>query len=171
MRETWRASNNILTAPIEDSRQTFQDQNPGDMSENETEALIQNSKDLDDRGSDYVIIERGKLFSAPELQKGLTVFTATVFIIGEMAGSGVLALPAAMVEAGWTGFGLLVACCFASGYCGTMLGRSWAILRERHDEYKGHVRYPYPAIGEKTYGRWASIAVSVCINISLLGKL
>ncbi|KAJ7377328.1 hypothetical protein OS493_029687 [Desmophyllum pertusum] len=85
-----------------------------------------------------------------------------------MAGSGILALPAAIVGSGWTGFALLVLCCFASGYCGTVLGRSWSILRERHDEYKGHVRYPYPAIGEKAYGRWASIAVSVCINITLI---
>ena len=115
------------------------------------------------------IIERGEYYSPEELQKGLTVFTAAVFIIGEMAGSGVLAIPAAIVGAGWTGFGLLVLCCFASGYCGTVLGRSWATLRERHSEYKGHVRYPYPAIGEKAYGRWASLTVTVCINITLIG--
>ena len=117
------------------------------------------------------IIERREYYSPEELQKGLTVFTAAVFIIGEMAGSGVLALPAAIVGAGWTGFGLLVLCCFASGYCGTVLGRSWATLRERHSEYKGHVRYPYSAIGEKAYGRWASLAVTVCINITLIGTV
>lgn len=117
------------------------------------------------------IIERGEHHSPAELQKGLTVFTAAVFIIGEMAGSGVLALPAAIVGAGWTAFGLLVLCCFASGYCGTVLGRSWATLRERHNEYKGHVRYPYPAIGERAYGKWASVAVTVCINITLIGTV
>lgn len=120
--------------------------------------------------NDNLMIERrGEKHEPAELQKGLTVFTAAVFIIGEMAGSGILALPAAIVGAGWTGFALLVLCCFASGYCGTVLGRSWATLRDRHDEYKGHVRYPYPAIGEKAYGRWASVAVTVCINITLLG--
>lgn len=122
--------------------------------------------------NDNLMIERrGEKHEPAELQKGLTVFTAAVFIIGEMAGSGILALPAAIVGAGWTGFALLVLCCFASGYCGTVLGRSWATLRDRHDEYKGHVRYPYPAIGEKAYGRWASIAVTVCINITLLGSV
>ena len=99
----------------------------------------------DDLVNDNIIVERGEHHSPAELQKGLTVFTAAVFIIGEMAGSGILALPSAIVGAGWTGFALLVLCCFASGYCGTVLGRSWAILRDRHDEYKGHVRYPYPA--------------------------
>lgn len=120
---------------------------------------------------DLMIERRGEHHSVAELQKGLTVFTAAVFIIGEMAGSGILALPAAIVGAGWTGFALLVLCCFASGYCGTVLGRSWAILRDRHDEYKGHVRYPYPAIGEKAYGRWASVAVTVCINVTLIGSV
>lgn len=120
---------------------------------------------------DLMIERRGEHHSVAELQKGLTVFTAAVFIIGEMAGSGILALPAAIVGAGWTGFALLVLCCFASGYCGTVLGRSWAILRDRHDEYKGHVRYPYPAIGEKAYGRWASVVVTVCINITLIGSV
>ena len=120
-------------------------------------------------GKNDEIIQRGDHHSPAELQKGLTVFTAAIFIIGEMAGSGVLALPYAVVGAGWTGFGLLVLCCLASGYCGAVLGRSWSILRDRHDEYKGHVRYPYPAIGEKAFGRWASVAVTVCIVITLIG--
>ena len=121
--------------------------------------------------NDNLVIERrGEQHAPAELQKGLTVFMAAVFIFGEMAGSGILALPAA-IGAGWTGFALLVLCCFGSGYCGTVLGRSWATLRDRHDEYKGHVRYPYPAIGKKAYGRWASVAVTVCINITLLGSV
>ena len=175
LKEIWGGSSNLLVAPIEDSTQNQQEQYPEDMS-----TPVESIQDPEERGNGGIdacipcrydeIMQRGKHHTAPELQKGLTVFTAAVFIIGEMAGSGVLALPAAIVGAGWTGFGLLVVCCFASGYCGTVLGRSWAILRERHDEYKGHVRYPYPAIGEKAYGRWASITVSVCINITLIGK-
>ena len=165
--EPFRDSN-MLVAPVEDSSQA---QYPEDMSTDKVHAeTIQDGGDDDDRGSDDEIIERGKQYSPQEMQTGLTVFTAAVFITGEMAGSGVLALPAAIVGAGWTGFGLLVLCCFASGYCGMVLGRSWAILREKHEEYRCHVRYPYPAIGEKAYGRWASIAVTVCIHITLLGK-
>ena len=172
--ESWRrGSTNVLVAPVENFRQ-IQPQYPGEMSGHiADDENLQYHDDLDEPygdGFDDEIIARGKHHSAAELQKGLTVFTAAVFIIGEMAGSGVLALPAAIVGAGWTGFGLLILCCFASGYCGTVLGRSWAILRERHDEYKGHVRYPYPAIGEMAYGRWASLAVTICINITLIGQ-
>ena len=153
----------FLVAPVENTaenlRYTLGMSNDGHGAEN-----------IQDEQVDNEIIVRGEHYSLAEMQKGLTVFTAAIFIIGEMAGSGVLALPAAIVGAGWTGFGLLVLCCFASGYCGTVLGRSWAILRDRHEEYRGHVRYPYPAIGEKAYGRWASITVTVCIQITLLGK-
>ncbi|CAF1651919.1 unnamed protein product, partial [Adineta ricciae] len=37
------------------------------------------------------------------LHGGLTVFTAAIFITGEMAGTGLLALPKAMNQAGWYG--------------------------------------------------------------------
>lgn len=37
-------------------------------------------------------------------QHGLTVLTAAVFVAGEMAGSGILALPKAILEAGNTRF-------------------------------------------------------------------
>ena len=120
--------------------------------------------------SDDKLIENGLAAENPSAG-GLTVFTASVFVIGEMAGSGVLALPAAVSGAGWSGVALLLLGCLASGYCGAILGITWAALRERHPEYQGHVRYPYPAIGEKAYGKWASRAVTVCINITLLGEM
>ncbi len=162
------SSSNMLVPPVGNDSQSDQDQYPDMGAERDD---LENGDSCAPACLTGSIIVRNGHHSPAELQKGLTVFTAAVFIIGEMAGSGILALPAAIVGAGWTGFALLVLCCFASGYCGTVLGRSWAILRDRHDEYKGHVRYPYPAIGEKAYGRWASIAVTVCINITLIGSV
>ena len=123
--------------------------------------------DVEDEGKPAIIL-RGQ--PAVPAAKGLTVFTAAVFIIGEMAGSGVLALPAAIVDSGWTGIALLLLACLVSGYCGSILGQSWSILRERHPEYRGHVRYPYPAIGQKAVGNWGARAVTVCVNATLLGR-
>ena len=142
--ETYRASNQLF-APVEDISQNFNAGYPSNMKNDEIQG--ESEGDWDERGNDDEIIQRGERYSLLEAQKGLTVFTAAVFIIGEMAGSGVLALPSAIVGAGWTGIALLILCCFASGYCGMVLGRSWTLLRERHEEYRGHVRYPYPAIG------------------------
>ena len=39
-------------------------------------------------------------FQHGEKLKGLTVVTAAIFIVGDMAGSGVLALPRAVVDSG-----------------------------------------------------------------------
>lgn len=115
------------------------------------------------------IVERGIIgISAPAV-KGLTVFTASVFIIGEMAGSGVLALPAAIVNSGWTGIAMLLISCLASGYCGSILGESWSTLREKYSQYREHVRHPYPAIGQKAMGKWGARAVTFCVNTTLIG--
>lgn len=100
---------------------------------------------------------------------GLTVFWAAVFIAGEMAGSGVLALPKAVVEAGWIGLLLIVCFCVNAAYGGSRLGACWAIIEERYPEYRVPVRNPYPIIGLVACGRKTSVLVSVCIQITLFG--
>ncbi len=59
---------------------------------------------------------------------GLGVITAAVFLAGEMAGSGVLALPAAMIGTGWPGLVLIVLFTVNACYSGTRLGWCWVIL-------------------------------------------
>ena len=86
---------------------------------------------------------------------GLGVLSAAVLLAGEMAGSGVLALPAAMVGAGGVlGAALIITFTLNSLYSGTRLGLCWIILEERYEEYRGQVRDPYPAIGERAIGKW-----------------
>lgn len=106
----------------------------------------------------------------PGIVHGLTAFTAAVFIVGEMAGSGVLALPNAVVNAGWIGIVLICLLGMLSGICGIALGKSWLILRRDFTEYQGQVRYPYPALGFHSYGRLGKYAVVICINATLIGK-
>ncbi|XP_071113717.1 uncharacterized protein [Haliotis cracherodii] len=100
---------------------------------------------------------------------GLTIWTAAVFIVGEIAGSGVLALPSAVEGAGWIGLVLILLCCIISAYTGDVLGKAWCLVRERYEEYQGQVRYPYPAIGEVTYGKPGRYLVSFSINFTLFG--
>ena len=72
----------------------------------EEETLINHVEYLDKARTqvyDYEVITRGNA----KFQNGLTLFTAAVFIVAQVAGSGVLALPAAIVGAGCTGFGHL----------------------------------------------------------------
>ena len=48
----------------------------------------------------------------------------------------------------------MVLCCLISAYTGKILGQAWIIVQKRNPEYQtGHVRYPYPAIGQAAFGK------------------
>ncbi|EEB10155.1 vacuolar amino acid transporter, putative [Pediculus humanus corporis] len=99
---------------------------------------------------EYVVPSTSDSESAPLASnhvKGLSVTSAAVFIAGEMAGSGVLALPRAVVDAG--------AC--------------WEILEERYLDYRQPVRNPYATIAFRAVGPWARKLVSFCIQFTLFG--
>ncbi|XP_023326958.1 amino acid transporter ANT1 isoform X2 [Eurytemora carolleeae] len=100
---------------------------------------------------------------------GLGIATAAIFLAGEMAGSGVLALPYALLGTGWTGLFLIAMFTVNSLFSGTRLGLCWVMLEERYEEFRGHVRDPYPCIGEKAVGRWGRIVSLVAICITLYG--
>src|ERR1044071_4510663 len=62
---------------------------------------------------------------------GIGALTATLFIAGEVAGTGVLALPEALKTTGWVGVFLMFLVYAGSAYSGVVLGRCWLILEER----------------------------------------
>jgi len=100
---------------------------------------------------------------------GLGVLIAAIFLAGEMAGSGVLALPAAMIGTSWPGLFLIFLFTINSGFSGTRLGLCWVMLEERYEEFRGEVRDPYPSIADKAVGRWGRIVSSVSITLTLYG--
>uniref|UniRef100_F6VBX7 Amino acid transporter transmembrane domain-containing protein n=1 Tax=Ciona intestinalis TaxID=7719 RepID=F6VBX7_CIOIN len=103
-------------------------------------------------------------------RKGLGVFVASVFIVGTMCGSGILALPKAMVDAGWAGIGLLIICGLISAFTGSILGKCWTILRMRYPEYEDqYIPDPYPTIGFRAAGRVGRFATRFCIIATLYG--
>jgi len=102
-------------------------------------------------------------------QGGLGVITAAIFLAGEMAGSGVLALPAAMLGTGWFGLVLILLFTVNAGFSGTRLGLCWIMLEERYEEFRGEVRDPYPSIGEKAIGRAGRIISMIAISLTLYG--
>ena len=107
----------------------------------------------------------------PGVVNGLTTFTAALFIVDEMAGgAGILALPEAVTNTGWTGVILIIVMGILACTCGIVLSRSWLILRRDFREYREHVRYPYPAVGSHTYGKTGKYVVQFCINVTLVGK-
>lgn len=71
---------------------------------------------------------------APSSGHGLSLLTAALFIVGETAGTGVLALPAAVAGTGWLGIFIIVFCCFAAGFTGIFLGKSWILVEHLYPE-------------------------------------
>lgn len=127
---------------------------------------IGNYERLDDDDKENNDIEN----SGTEPVKGLTVLTCAMFIIAEIAGTGILALPRAVSDAGWTGVALLIICGLLAMYCGAILGNCWMMVREKNVKYRGsHVRDPYPIIGFETFGKPGRILVEVCVLTTLLG--
>ena len=60
-----------------------------------------------------------------------------------------------LCSVGWIGIPLIVICGVVSGYNGMNLGKCWTMLLERYPEMRnGQERRPYPAIGQKAFGRW-----------------
>lgn len=119
---------------------------------------------------DAIIPDADRNRPVVDAAKGLGALTTGIFIVGEMAGTGVLALPRAIVDAGWVGLPLIIIAAIMSSYTGVVLGRCWTIIKDRFPEkYAGHTRYPYPAIGFEAYGKVGSYVVTFCVNATLFG--
>lgn len=124
----------------------------------EKQPLLRTNPSIADTESGYVEMNPG----------GLSVGKCAVFIIAQMAGSGILALPKAISGVGWTGIFLLFAFAALACYCGITLGKCWVIVRKNH-EIPGHVRDPYPLIGYYALGKKGKYLVEFCVVVTLLG--
>lgn len=88
-----------------------------------------------------------------------------------MASSGLLALPRAIVNAGWSGVILLVVWAMVALYCGVLIGRCWTQLRSKACVEEAFPRDPYPTIGYQCYGRAGKAVVEFCLLVTLFGAV
>lgn len=71
-----------------------------------------------------------------------------------MAGTGLLALPKAMDQAGWYGLISTLFLCVLSGYCGIKLGDCWTMVRKMNPlKYEDGNRSPFQVIATEGAGR------------------
>lgn len=102
-------------------------------------------------------------------RRGLTMMLGAIFLVGEMAGAGVLNLPKAMVNTGWVGVPLIIVLCAGVAYSGTRLAECWVLLEERWPEYRVPCRRPYPAIAYRALGTVGQFVTEVALNVTLFG--
>jgi len=100
---------------------------------------------------------------------GLGLFMAIIFLSGEMAGVGVLALPGSMVDTGPYGLALLIYFTINAMFVGTRLGLCWIMIEEQFPEFKEGCRDPYMVIADKAVGKVGRHITSACIVLTLYG--
>ncbi|KAL3984839.1 Transmembrane amino acid transporter family protein [Acanthocheilonema viteae] len=103
-------------------------------------------------------------------EQGLGWIITSLFLVGDLAGGGIVALPAAIVQTNfWPGLIISTIMALAMAYTAHMLGLGWVILQRRWPEYREHCRKPYPEMGARAMGNTIKHVVSVCIDITQFG--
>jgi len=101
---------------------------------------------------------------------GLNWVITGLFLVGDLAGGGLVALPTATIQLGIVPgivIGIIMNIIFMiTAY---MLGVSWTILLKRWPEYRTHCRKPYPEIAYRALGRICRMLVSICIDVTQFG--
>lgn len=92
-----------------------------------------------------------------------------MFIVGAIAGIGVLSLPKAVEDTGWIGLFFIFVFIMKSAYTATLIGKCWVMIEDRYPEYRSHVPDPYPIIGEKAFGHFGRNLVTVTNSIFNFG--
>lgn len=100
---------------------------------------------------------------------GLTLTTATVFIVGEMSGTGVLSLPKAILQSGWSGIAMTLVSCVLSAYCGIRLSSCWMVILSKNESMRQGIRDPYPAIAYEAAGKLGRYLVLIVSYLQLFG--
>uniref|UniRef100_A0A0N5AUC9 Aa_trans domain-containing protein n=1 Tax=Syphacia muris TaxID=451379 RepID=A0A0N5AUC9_9BILA len=92
------------------------------------------------------------------------------FIVADMVGSGVVAIPIAFLKTGLClGIMLMLVISSIFGYTGYLLGQNWIILLERWPSYKNHCRKPYVEIASKSMGKTMKLIASLIVYVTLFG--
>lgn len=116
----------------------------------------------------------GYFFKNGKLQKakGLGWVVTGLFVVGDLAGGGLVALPTAMIQFGFF-FGMVFTVIMSVTVCYTayVLGQCWCILQRRWPQAytKEHVRKPYPEIGYRAMGLRMKNGVSACVLVTQFG--
>ncbi|KAK0411715.1 hypothetical protein QR680_005802 [Steinernema hermaphroditum] len=103
-------------------------------------------------------------------QHGLHWIITGLFVVGDMAGGGLVALPTAVIQSQfWPGIIISFIMCLATAYTAYALGESWVIMQKRWPEYREHCRKPYAEMGARSLGPRIKAVVSGCIDANQFG--
>ncbi|CAD5221389.1 unnamed protein product [Bursaphelenchus okinawaensis] len=102
---------------------------------------------------------------------GMHWVTTALFILGDVAGGGLVTLPVATVRTSlWACFCFTFYIAVTMGMTGILLGKCWMMMLERWPEYRNHCRKPYAEIAKRALGQKYVWIVSLNCNIAQFGQ-
>lgn len=138
--------------------------------DNETESVelgLENGKDAATSVSKTFIENEDPLYHE-DLKKvddtGLSVLTSIFFVVGDVIGAGVVALPYAMKLVGYLGVPLFIFCSSLMCYCGMLLAKACSKMMENED--RSTLRDPYPRLGLKATGKGGMLITTFSLAVN-----
>ncbi|VDK68476.1 unnamed protein product [Anisakis simplex] len=98
---------------------------------------------------------------------GMSWIITGLFVVGDLAGGGIVALPTATVQLGenhfdvYFGLFLTFVMTLCVAYTAYILGEAWVILQRKWPIYRSHCRKPYPEMAGRSMGRIMKL-VPIC---------
>nr|CRZ23050.1 Bm3489 [Brugia malayi] len=114
-------------------------------------------------------MELGK--SSDGQEKGINWFMASMFILGDLVGGGVVAMPVAFAQTGFLlGVLFMIIICAIFVTTGWLLADTWEIMRKRWPEYRKHCRKPFSEMALRSMSKkseWAILIAVLCTIITI----
>ena len=103
--------------------------------------------------------------------RGISVLTASLFMVGEIAGTGILAFPFSLLATSWYGLIIITSLCIMVAYVSILLGDSWLILQDKYlHNPKEKIRIPYALIGQYSTGSFGYYSTNFTLILMLFGS-